>query len=110
MIFNIDLCLTCSRRTACPPAKNENPDALDNVINYGTRKKTGSCYMDRQTKPFYREVKKNYNFFMIIKNKVLLKNGTYPEPLEIDYPIIKHYEIGKLSPLILNILCIPFIS
>ena len=110
MLFNVDLCLTCSRRTACPPAKDEKSDVIDNVINYGTRKKTGSCYMDRQTKPFYREVKKNYNFFMIIKNKVLLKNGTYPEPLEIDYPIIKHYEIGKLSPLILNILCIPFLS
>ena len=110
MPFNIDLYLNCSRRTACPPAKNEKSDVVDNVINYGTRKKTGSCYMDRETKPFYREVKKNYNFFMIIKNKVLMKNGTYPEPLEIDYPIIKHYEIGKLSPQILNILCIPFLS
>ena len=108
--FNIGTCLIYSRRAACPPAKDEKSEGINNILNYGTRKKTGSCYLDHQTKPSYREVKSKYNFFMIIKNKVILKNGTYPEPLEIDYPIIKHYSIGKPSPQILSISCIPSIN
>ena len=106
-VFNTQTFLTYSRRVSCPPSKDERSNGLENMLSYGTRKEKGTCYLDHGTKPSYREVKRSYNFFMIIKNNVLLKTGTYPEPLEIDYPKINHYEIGKPSPQFVNLLCTP---
>ena len=52
----------------------------------------GNCYLDHETKPYYRNVKKRFMFYMNVTN-ALKPKGTYPGYV---YPV-KHYDIGKLS-------------
>ena len=82
----------------CPPSKDEKKsDERSHISTYDDMTQKGNCYLDHETQPLYRHVKKRFNFFMTMRNELKLPNGTYPD-YEIDYPIIKHYEIGKLCP------------
>ena len=88
----------------CP--KDEKDEKKSNepwqLSNIDERTKKGNCFLGRHTDPMYYENQRRYKFVMEIKNGLKLSNGTYPDyELKIDYPIIKHFEIGKPSPQLL---------
>jgi hypothetical protein len=87
----------------CPPSEDERKlnEPLQ-MSNHDERMRKGNCFLDPNTRPMYREGQRRYKFVMKIKNGLKLPNGTYPDyEIEIDYPIIKHFEIGKPSPQLL---------
>ena len=101
---NINACsliskfLTYSKKVRCPPSKDvKNSDASLQMSNYIAKSQKGNCYLDHETQPFYRNVKRQYKFYMKMKNELKFLNGTYPD-YEKSYPIINHYEIGKQIP------------
>ena len=105
MLINSKTFLTYSHIVKCPPSRDEQNSVESlQMAHYMPRTREGNCYLDHETEPKYRDVQRRYNFFMKMKNGIKFPNGTYPD-YEIDYPIIKHYEIGKPSPQLLIILC-----
>ena len=90
--------MTYSLLQKCPPSKDEKKsDDRSYISTYDDMTQKGNCYLDHTTTPLYRALKKQYKFVMKIKNGLKFPNGTYSD-YEIDYPIIKHFEIGKPSP------------
>ena len=110
MLIDIKTFLTYSKRVPCPPSTHEQ-DFGESLQGRAIAQR-GNCYLDHQTKPLYRNVKKQFKFYMKMTNGLSRQspNGTYPD-YEIQYPIINHYKIGKQSPQIHIVVCAsPFID
>ena len=108
MLIDIKTFLTYSKRVPCPPSTHEQ-DFGESLQGRAIAQR-GNCYLDHQTKPLYRNVKKQFKFYMKMTNGLKSPNGTYPD-YEIQYPIINHYKIGKQSPQIHIVVCAsPFLD